>query len=64
MIRARFGSDHVGHRYVDDWGGGLYDPLELHDALDSGRRQTYEDHSDGYCAVGLGGDDARRHRAL
>ena len=51
MIRARFGSDHVGHRYVDDWGGGLYDPLELHDALDSGRRQTYEDHSDGYWAL-------------
>ena len=51
MIRARFGSDHVGHRYVDDWGGGLYDPLELHDVLDGGRRQTYEDHSDGYWAL-------------
>ena len=61
MIRARFGSDHVGHHYiynirkghhyVDDWGGGLYDPLELHDVLDDVRRRTYEDHSDGYWAL-------------
>ena len=51
VIRARFGSDHVGHHYVDDWGGGLYDPLELHDVLDGGRRPTYEDHSDGYWAL-------------